>query len=833
MASTSSKVGIGLALALVGFMITSTTLKAQNLDQQFKLYAGVPSNISISGGNLKFNAPVSITNQSAFDVTITNLFVNISYKDSNGTWQDLFYQPNGISAVTFKKGTTTNLNTIPLQMPLSNALVLVQLITGKLTGKLKITTRFQVQGLQLAPIETEIDAKAYVQPIISVLKGFGLLGEAQPAEYLPSELGYSSNSFHSRVIKDASHFEPYISKSKGKETKIRSNGSAYDTIEDMAKIVGETLYQTKELSKTLEGKTKEESVKNVYTWLHDHIQYNRDKEGVEQLREPAASFADRKTGIDCDCFSIFASSLLTNLGIDHYIEMCQIKPNPWFVHVYVVVPKTPKASLDNRSNYWVVDPCLHSFDELAKNISIKYDKAMYTTRLSGLDCPGSSCTCPPKNNGSFGKTEPKPVQFLKPGDLEKMELQVLEPLRQTLIRTKTDAIKNPASVSLIYNPATLVKGIDYALANWGDARKRAAALDILAKQDEAITNRPMVNGLMGIGAFSGLGSAFDPTMQYPLIGLDQDDNFQIEGLGGLFSSIKKTANSVKGFVVNNANKAVTALKDAGKATGTAIANASKAVATKVAEGAKFVAQNAMKVLPLAIVGRTAYRGLVALNFRGYATNLAKAISTPAGQKKIQDFWTSPFVGGNYADLMSAVNAGKSKKPLLGGLGELGVEPVTTTASVAAATPIIAKITAIINDALKIADSGSKVGQKVQQVQSQVQKVQNTVQQVKQTAQSVQQLIPGKNSQAPIYSSPSIANEIQVPGIDPNVQARENQALPQASYAPAYQSEVKTGSSGIAMAIGAALVAIAAIAFSSTSDKPKKGKQLNGLPTYSI
>lgn len=38
--------------------------------------------------------------------------------------------------------------------------------------------------------------------------------------------------------------------------------------------------------------------------------------GGEHLRRPARSWQERSAGVDCDCMSIFASSVLTNLKLE-------------------------------------------------------------------------------------------------------------------------------------------------------------------------------------------------------------------------------------------------------------------------------------------------------------------------------------------------------------------------------------------------------------------------------------------------------------------------------------------------------------------------------------
>ncbi len=822
--NSAGKMGIAVVgLLIAGVAIATNVSQSKNLVTKFKLNPLTPNNIDISSGLLNINFPVQITNQSAFDVILKNLYVNVSYKDASGIWQDLFYQQNGVKEVLLKKLVTSNLNTIPLSMPLTSVLTLIKIVTGSLSRTLLVSTRFEVAGIELSPIQTEIDSGAYLAPIIKILKKFGLAGSNQGAEnsgsgqpeYFPSEIGYAG--FHYREIKPMGRYEKLLPQVTGNKKTIRTSGSAYDTISDMAEIVKRTLHQTKALAAELRGKTTEQTVKNIFTWCHDHIQYEKDAEGIEQLREPARILSDKKG--DCDCFSILASSLLLNNGINNYIEMCQIAPDPWFKHVYVIVPKTPNANIKQRSNYWVVDACLHGFDEKAPNITLTYNHPMITEVLSGLSCAGpaclscASCNCPEKKVGSFG-AQSKKIGPISAAKMNEMELMILEPMRQNLVKTRAEAIKNPGSVSLMYHPGKLVQAIDYALKNWNDPARREAAFDVLAKQDQAIINTPVLKGLMGAGAFRGLdGVDYDPTQVYPMMGIDEGSGeLVIENLGGLLSSLKKGAASIKNVVKNVATKAGTAIKNAAVATAggvkvaaSAVANATKTAASAVKNAAVFVAQNIQKVNPVMVAARTAYRGLVALNFRGMASDMARAMTTTQGTQKIKDFWTGPWLGGNYGDLVSAINSGKGKARLLGQVYGYSLgEPVTVAASVAAASPILAKAGAMIADALKSVES-----------------VTNTVSDIKQTAQNVTNVFnPGSTGPAP--SSEGGSTQIDIPGVDPGVRTTTAQSEP-ASSQPSEKSNT-----GLLVGLGLALAAGLIYAM-----KPGSAKTVNGVPQYAI
>ncbi|NJO91150.1 MAG: hypothetical protein HC831_20915 [Chloroflexia bacterium] len=76
---------------------------------------------------------------------------------------------------------------------------------------------------------------------------------------------------------------------------------------------------------------------------------------MEQLRRPNRSWADRKTGIDCGCFSIFVSSILTNLKVPHLFRIAKYTQDV-YQHVYVIVP------VAGANKYHTIDCVLSQFD---------------------------------------------------------------------------------------------------------------------------------------------------------------------------------------------------------------------------------------------------------------------------------------------------------------------------------------------------------------------------------------------------------------------------------------------------------------------------------------
>lgn len=182
-------------------------------------------------------------------------------------------------------------------------------------------------------------------------------------------LGYVAQT--KRSIKDGSNFNYLFPNSSGTTTIINSNGDVKDILSAMKSIVRQTLNQTQPLSVYLNNRSKsnEDLLRNLFNFMYAHIDYKEDPKGYQDLREPARMWSD-KYGV-CASYSIFISSVLTNLGIKHDFKVVALNGATAFHHVYVIVPKNQKitADLSQRKNYWVVDPVLDSFDTEAPKIT--------------------------------------------------------------------------------------------------------------------------------------------------------------------------------------------------------------------------------------------------------------------------------------------------------------------------------------------------------------------------------------------------------------------------------------------------------------------------------
>lgn len=189
---------------------------------------------------------------------------------------------------------------------------------------------------------------------------------------------------HKRKLRDGREYDALLTGSDRQTALIRKEAGVPETLALVQKVVLDTLPQTAALAKKLEGANKDETSRNVWNFLYRHIQYHLDDPGVEQVRTPARSWADRVKGIDCEDFSVFASSILLNLGIPHKLRISAYARS--WQHIYVIVPKVAgdvrKARL-KRADYYTIDPVTDAYDYEVPPTKTQ-DTPMELNLLSGL-----------------------------------------------------------------------------------------------------------------------------------------------------------------------------------------------------------------------------------------------------------------------------------------------------------------------------------------------------------------------------------------------------------------------------------------------------------------
>ena len=187
----------------------------------------------------------------------------------------------------------------------------------------------------------------------------------------------------------------------------------------MRKTVPKTLWQTQEIAGKLQGRTLEETCSNIWHFVYGHIQYKRDKDGVEQVRSPRRTWWERVTGVDCDCYTEFISSILLNLNIPHKARITKYPKRypevPRWQHIYPIVPKDGNLNRDfsDRDSYIVLDCVKDEFDSEQSFLERK-DYNMRLDYLDGVEDEGSEIeesTDPYELMGTDEYPEPDSVDF--------------------------------------------------------------------------------------------------------------------------------------------------------------------------------------------------------------------------------------------------------------------------------------------------------------------------------------------------------------------------------------------------------------------------------------
>lgn len=456
------------------------------------------------------------------------------------------------------------------------------------------------------------------------------------------EIGSITSGY--RSIRDGQKYDRFFAKPDSTDRIIIEDGEVEDTVDLMKRVVWRYIDDTKTIADHLKGGSKTQTCQNIWDFLYHHIQYKLDKRGLEQLRRPARSWADRQNGIDCDCFSIFASSILTNLQIPHSLRITKYGGDQ-FQHVYVVVP--------NGNESIIIDPVLSRFN-YEKPFSEHKDFAM---NLSGIDVAVLSGHDDELSDVLLGFPD-----FDELGNASEQEQ--LDAMYRYLVSTRNAVAANPNHISHIEDPQAFIKMLDYAIQYWY-TDKRDEALEVLAQNEEKLN---LKNG------FSGY---------------EDDWAWDDDALGA----------ARRGF-----------FKRIGD------------FAKKVGSGIKNVAQKVGKAIvrfnPLSVTARLGFLAAMKLNIKKMASKLkwayasqshaaSKGVSATQWKRaktalsRIENLYADKLQGKRSAlkDAILKGRAGGLNGELhpeaydLSGLGE----PISMTAAVAAATPVIIAAIKILKD----------------------------------------------------------------------------------------------------------------------------------------
>lgn len=194
-------------------------------------------------------------------------------------------------------------------------------------------------------------------------------------------------AFRRRRIRPGREYDKLLPVSTKQDTVVKGEGKAklHHTINLIKLLVEETKNDTRVIAPIFKGQDLEETCRKIWTFVYQHIQYKKDEAGIEQVRRPSRTWADRFEGVDCDCYTVFISSILSNLKIPHKVRITKYGGKSHFQHIYPVVPKNGNIhqELKNGSNDYFTIDCVADLPNFEVPFSEFRDFAMGDNLLSG------------------------------------------------------------------------------------------------------------------------------------------------------------------------------------------------------------------------------------------------------------------------------------------------------------------------------------------------------------------------------------------------------------------------------------------------------------------
>ena len=455
-------------------------------------------------------------------------------------------------------------------------------------------------------------------------------------------------------------------------------GGLDETLKKINEVINKYNYQAAAIAKHLKADTLEQSAFNLWHFCTTNISYKLDKLGFEQLRTPYRAWYDRFTGIDCDCFAIFTSCVLLQMGYKPQLAVVAFNYNGQFGHIYTVLNSKLITGPYNIGSHIggaisggvVIDPVMRTiFNKHPKGITKA--KIMNIEVLNGIDDGGIV---------GFGAIMAADATTQKFIDYQE-KLKVLKQAGQKV--NEKEMRKLQFMILMNGHPE---RNHYLEIMDLVDDIDKYGAFVFISEDAETEAVK-FLDATIGKG-LTEYELSYENGKAIPVLrGLGAD---QLGELGSLKSAFKKVKEKVKATV---------------KKVGEDI----KTVATKVVKVIK-------KIDPIMLSMRGGLLLAISLNYRNITKRLYIAMMTPdelkkAGYTPAVQVALKPSLehakkifkklGGEEKNLISTIKRGWSKKPLFGkpdkgiqGIEEfegLGVAPLIATA-LAAILAIVKSLT---------------------------------------------------------------------------------------------------------------------------------------------
>jgi hypothetical protein len=188
-------------------------------------------------------------------------------------------------------------------------------------------------------------------------------------------------------VRPGYEFDHYFPRAKLITITKKKGATVADTLKLIPAVIRETAFHTQKFAhEVIKAETVEQTCKNLWDFVYNHIAYKKDEDGKEQVRSPARTWHDRhnvdpKTGepmgVDCDCMSLFIGSVLYNLNLPARIVFRITKySKSYFEHIYPVVVLPSGKEI-------IIDCVLHQFNK-EEPYTEKKDTTMDLEYLNGV-----------------------------------------------------------------------------------------------------------------------------------------------------------------------------------------------------------------------------------------------------------------------------------------------------------------------------------------------------------------------------------------------------------------------------------------------------------------
>lgn len=506
--------------------------------------------------------------------------------------------------------------------------------------------------------------------------------------YQPAHIGLVAAG--KRNILPGTEFDSLFPHPDMRKTIVDRNGDISDTMVQIGRVLGTYYKDTAKLAPMLKGKSLKETCNNIWDFIFNHIQYELDQPGEEQLRRPARAWADRVTGVDCDCYSIFAGSVLINLNIPFKLRITKYDGKPYYQHVYVVVPA------GNGVEY-IIDPVLNEFNYEKPFSGMKdYDNASLGIPIAVLHGVENS---------------PTVIDQLLAGVGEVSDEQAIY---DHLVATRATIVNNPGIIDSVEYPQGFIQMLDYAIDNyWRGEKIRNKAFEILA------ANEARINQMMGI-THDDLDAINDDNDDYingfagvdTVDLVDDDELYPFNGIGELNGKKEREERKKKRQEKKSDKKAE---RKEEKGERKQERKEAKGFFRKVGVTLKQGGRAFVKFNPVVIAVRNGVLAALRVNFAKLSSRLKWGYATPEqakasgvsvkrheaskrALKRVEKIFDDKLQGSSVS-LKNAILSGKHN---LSGFADdyvdvRGLGEIMSAAAMAAAAPVIVKIIDAVGD----------------------------------------------------------------------------------------------------------------------------------------